>query len=120
MRSNGSKSFPTSAARFSMTTPMLFEFLDDCALAIGFGPSPAEVVQGRELGSDLLPGEVPVGFGYELPIDSDVLDPLRENANWNAADVNLARGVRPFEVVAFRFRRNRVVVIIGLIDDDRL
>jgi len=74
---------------------MLFEFLDDCALAIGFAPSPAEVVQGRELGSDLLPGEVPVGFGYELPIDSDVLDPLRENANWNAADVNLARGVGP-------------------------
>jgi hypothetical protein len=109
---------------------MLFELVNDRFLAVRFAPSALEIVQRRELRLDLLSGEVPIGLGDQLSVGADILDALRQDANRNAAHVNLARAVGPFEVVAllghvrgtvaFRFGRDRGVVVIGFIDYDGL
>ena len=67
-----------------------------------------------------------VRFRDEFAVRAEELDPLGENADRHAAEVDLARSVVGLEVFAvflgaipFRVGRSGIVVVIGLVNDDR-
>ena len=67
------------------------QFLDDRLLALRRFPALEEIVEAGETLLQRLLGEVAQGFGDELAVLVEILDPLGDDGRADAVDVNLLR-----------------------------